>query len=337
VSRAADLDRLHLRRQVEVARRSDAIADAAGRAVERCWRGVLAAVRRKDCGLAHALLRALPALARGAIERELAGHYHWSWASAVECARGCASGYRQGQVPPRRPVRGAAPEERLDGGVGLRQGGAHLRGVHRRQLGESFDWADLLAPFRLFVGADDDDGGGDDTALDFDSLLFAAPTPERVNAVIYGSGWRERIRSGTGLGSPDAMAARIATGLMLGRTHQAIAKDILPAVEGVRASARRIARTEALRVAQRVQMDAHDQLGDLVIGYQVRATLDANTRPWHRERDGAKYYLDPGPGQKGMAQCPQPPDEAADPAERPAGAPATAWNCRCLLIPILRD
>ena len=92
-----------------------------------------------------------------------------------------------------------------------------------------------------------------------------------------------------------------------------------------------------MRVAAATQMDAHAALGDLVVGYKVHATLDNNTRPWHRSRDGQRYYLDPAPDQKGMAQCPHPPDEAADPSERPVGTPRTAWNCRCYLTPILRD
>jgi uncharacterized protein with gpF-like domain len=74
----------------------------------------------------------------------------------------------------------------------------------------------------------------------------------------------------------------------------------------------------------------------LLIGYQVHATLDQHTRPWHKQRDGTVYYKNPGPGQKGMAQMPNPPDEAADPRERPPGTPHTAWNCRCYLTPVLR-
>lgn len=198
----------------------------------------------------------------------------------------------------------------------------------RKSLRESLSWDDLLAPLR----SDDEPG-----EPDWSALLFPAPSEERVSQVVFGSGWQQRLRSGTGLGDPGNMAARITTGLVLGKTHQEIARDLLPEVQRVQATARRIARTESLRVATAIQMDAHRQLGDMVIGYQVRATLDQNTRPWHRERDGTVYYLDPGPGQKGMAQCPHPPDEAADPTERPADAPATAWNCRCWLSPVLRD
>ncbi len=124
---------------------------------------------------------------------------------------------------------------------------------------------------------------------------------------------------------------------MLGQSQQEIARAILPAVQGVRASARRIARTESLRVAGAVQMDTHEGLGDLVVGYRVMATVDKNTRAWHAKRDGTIYYADPAPGQKGYAQMPHPPEEPADPAERPAGTPQMAFNCRCTLIPVLRE
>src|SRR5262249_16989651 len=35
----------------------------------------------------------------------------------------------------------------------------------------------------------------------------------------------------------------------------------------------------------------------------------------------------PKSGQKGFAQMPHPPEEAADASERPPGTPRTAWNC----------
>ncbi len=187
-----------------------------------------------------------------------------------------------------------------------------------------FSWADLFFPFRDWqrAGVNPDDFDRDELL----SLLFPAPSAERIDAVVFSSGWEARIASGTGLGDPAAIAARISTGLMLGQSQQEIARELRPLVQGVQASARRIARTECLRVAAAVQMDAHETLGELVVGYTVRASIDKNTRWWHAKRDGTTYYRDPAPGQKSYHQMPHPPEEAADPAERPIGTPQLSFN-----------
>ena len=52
-------------------------------------------------------------------------------------------------------------------------------------------------------------------------------------------------------------------------------------------------------------MDAHAQLGDLVAGWQVHATLDERTRPEHAARNGTIYWLHPKAGQKGVGEMPR--------------------------------
>jgi SPP1 gp7 family putative phage head morphogenesis protein len=159
-----------------------------------------------------------------------------------------------------------------------------------------------------------------------DRILFA-PSGGRT--------WQDRVASLTRLAQPEQLASILASGMAAGKAQREIANDLLPAVNNVRSSARRIARTEGLRVAHAVQMDAHEQLGDLKIGYQIRAQLDQNTRPWHASRSGTIYYDQPTATQKGPAQRPNPPEEALDPSERPAGTPQLAHNCRCSLSPVL--
>lgn len=159
-------------------------------------------------------------------------------------------------------------------------------------------------------------------------ILFPKPTEQQVRSVIFAGDWTGRLAATTRLAPPLTLAGLLTAGLLAGKSQQEIARDIAPAVNNVRASARRVARTECLRVAAAMQMEAHEQLGDLVIGYQIHATLDKHTRRWHRERDGTIYYLRPRPNQKGPEQMPHPPDEAADPRERPPGTPQTAYNCR---------
>lgn len=168
-------------------------------------------------------------------------------------------------------------------------------------------------------------------------VLFPAPTPEEVHRVIYAHNWATRIANCTRLAAPDQLASILAAGIAAGKDHREIARQIAPLVQGVRSSAKRIARTEALSVAGAMQHKMHEQLGDLVIGYQVHSAHFPDSRSWHVKRSGTCYYKNPQSGQKGMEQCPHPPHEAADPNERPAGTPAVAYNCVCFLTPILRS
>lgn len=174
----------------------------------------------------------------------------------------------------------------------------------------------------------------------FADLLFPPLSLDRVAEIVRGrSGsldWVSRLSAATRLAAPEQLAGIITRSYSQGKTQQQIAKDLLPAVQNVQTTARRIARTEGMRIAHDTQMEMYDQLGDLVIGYQVHAQLDQNTRPWHAARSGTIYYNEPKKGQKGPAQMPHPPIEPEDPRERPAGAPRTAWNCRCYTSPVLR-
>ena len=132
----------------------------------------------------------------------------------------------------------------------------------------------------------------------------------------------------TRVAAPEVLAPRIASGYAAGKGWREIAEDILPVVDGVRSTARRVARTEGLRIASAVNEEHFEALGsDAIAGYQLLATLDQFSRPWHAARHGQVYYRSPKPGQKGFAQMPRPPEEPADPSERPAGTPRTAWNC----------
>jgi SPP1 gp7 family putative phage head morphogenesis protein len=178
-----------------------------------------------------------------------------------------------------------------------------------------------------FLPEDESESRPDSLALqDYLDFLFPSPPEDEVKRILYGNDWQERLAACTRLADPATLASIVANGLINGKSQQEIAQQIAPAVNNVRASARRIARTESVRVAGAMQMKAHEALGDLVIGYQVHSMHDIHTRPWHLKRDGTIYYKEPGPGQKGLFQMPHPPDEPQDPAERPPGKPQTAWN-----------
>lgn len=289
------LQSLALRRQHAVGRRVDHLVGYVGGRVRAWWCRLRREIDDRPADLHARVMDCLDGMRRGAGDALFRGLYeltHWTAAAT------------------RRNLRAGLSRRRLDAL-------ARHRLIGARPLKEDA-WDDLFGeppgPAEL-----------SDAALF--ALLFPPPPAEFVNRVVYASGWQDRLLAGTRLGSPETLAQIIATGAMMGQSLDEITRLILPAVENIHTSARRIARTEGLRVAASVQMQAHEQLGDLVIGYRIHATLDDRTRPEHRERDGTVYYRDPGPGQKGMGEMPRPPMEAD-------GTPA--FNCRCFLTPVLR-
>lgn len=136
---------------------------------------------------------------------------------------------------------------------------------------------------------------------------------------------------------PADLANLLVQGLARGQTQREIALTLRPYFDGSRVRAARAARTFGLHVAHESQMETWAQLGDLVIGYEIHATLSPcpPSRKWHQARSGTIYYANPRLGQKGYFQMPRPPLEADDPAERPAGTPRTAFNCKCYNTPVL--
>ncbi len=178
-----------------------------------------------------------------------------------------------------------------------------------------------------------------DLGLDLIPQLLPAPAEEDVFAwlshlvrpldyALIGTDSDRRI--------PDDLARSVALDMSQGKTQREIARNLRPHLDGSHMRARRAARTLGLVVAHAAQRQAWEELGDMLIGYEVIHTQVPDSRPWHTARAGRKYYFDPTPGQDGMAKCPHPPEEPADPSERPAKAPKIAWNCLCALVPILR-
>lgn len=335
-------------RQADVIRRADAAADQAGAAVGVVWREVLALLRgRPHWGEAFRraaqLFQFLHHLPRQRTADALARVARWGHRSA-------AADMAQA-LPVRlmlRAAEGRMAREPLADVLDVRRGlreRRHGRGpgrvgvvAVREDEGPAapvFTLADLLAAFRegplaarpaaVLAGLSSHASAAEVKAL-LAKLLFPAPSPELVRRVVYAGGWQERLAASTRLAAPETLANLLAGGIAAGKTPQQIARDLLPAVEGVRSTARRVARTEALRVAGVMQRDCHRGLGDLQIGWELKATHDRNSRPWHAAREGRRYYFEPGPGQNGLDRCPFPPDEPADPNERPAKAPKIAFN-----------
>lgn len=150
----------------------------------------------------------------------------------------------------------------------------------------------------------------------------------------------QRLINGRGLGPaglmsrvaavvpPDLLAAQVATAVQTGRSEREVASLILPAVQGVQTVARRLVRTEAIRIGHDSQGEVYERLGEAVEGYTVLSVRDEKVRPAHRRRHGWRYYRRPEAWQRGFDQMPRPPFESQRDGFR------LAWNCRCYLRPI---
>ena len=78
---------------------------------------------------------------------------------------------------------------------------------------------------------------------------------------------------------------------------------------------------EAEAIANQVQREQYDSLGDMMAGVQIHATLDENTRPHHAARNGTIYWNDRR-RTPNVEQLPALPDEP---------------NCRCYDAPVLKE
>ena len=162
------------------------------------------------------------------------------------------------------------------------------------------------------------------------SMLFKPQSLAKAKAIVKaptaGVSWQARLAQQTKLGEPKQLASIITQWRNSGKTPKEMEKAMLPFVQGVRTTARRVARTEAQRVASMTRMETYEELGDLAVGYQIHATMDSHTRPHHAARSGQIYYKQPKPGQLGLDKMPQPPHE-------PDGS--VAFNCRCYITPVM--
>lgn len=162
-------------------------------------------------------------------------------------------------------------------------------------------------------------------------MLFPPLTPIEATSVVYapssvGGSWQGRMNQLTALAAPDQVAALVNNWAASGEPPRALEQQLLPVMLGVQSAARRVARTEGQRVANSVRMATYEGLDDLIIGYQVHATMDSRTRPHHAARNGNVYYKQPKPGQLGLRDMPHPPIEEDG---------TVAHNCRCYLSPVM--
>lgn len=190
------------------------------------------------------------------------------------------------------------------------------------------DAGDQANPFLVDDGTGPHIGermGDEEWAAWVQEHVFPAPDAARVREIMErptaGQPYEQRIRGLSKLIEPEVTALRMAEGFSEGKNIDELARDVLPHIDGgVRASAKRIARTEGLRVANTMQREMYADLGDLMVGTQILATLDEHTRPEHALRNGRIYYNDLRK-QPNVDTLPVLPDEP---------------NCRCFDVPVMK-
>ncbi len=166
-------------------------------------------------------------------------------------------------------------------------------------------------------------GGFEGERFDYSKLLIEPPSAFEIAQLVGPAPLKL-----TKLFNPDRAAATVWQGIAGGKDRRAIAKDLANVMNRDMVAARRVARTEGLRVATAMQLSASEQIPELITGYQILATLDSRTRPEHRKRHGQIYWRHPNGSQKGFDEMPIPPVD-------PGGV--IAWNCRCVLAPCMTD
>ena len=131
----------------------------------------------------------------------------------------------------------------------------------------------------------------------------------------------------TRLIDPQAASDIVLQGVAEGFDRTKIAKNLTQVFGGFESSARRVARTEGLRVATQTQLSASEEIPELVIGYKVFAVPKTEySRPEHLKRSGTSYFRNPKGDQLGFDVLPQPP------FDNPGNV--LQHNCRCGLLPL---
>ena len=303
-------------RQREAVRRADAVANRAERAVQAWWRDLIAILRAAPqygpgwlYRAATAHYQRLPVLTRTAIADGLVGVWQWGDETA-----------RRG-IPKTVLRRAVAANPTL---VTMEaKEGPPRRNAPRRAPARGPLFVDII-PVGILP---------DTPASKIPDDLLARVVLHRPSEALIRRRVDQLIAPFLASPRPDLVDPRLHAAQMVqsytqGKGIDEIARDLLPVAEGVKASARRVARTWGVAVANESQMAAHEQLGpDVVIGYEVRSALTADSREWHKDRHKQQYFRDPGPGQKSFYQLPHPPWEPDDPGERPLGTPQLSWNC----------
>ena len=160
-----------------------------------------------------------------------------------------------------------------------------------------------------------------------EKLVFPPPSVQKVARIIGKAdaqtniSWHDRFEKlSRKITNKNQLFKLLAQQFADGKSLDEIRREIQPVVSDIKSSAKRIARTEGMRVAERIQRETWDALGDMMVGAQIIAIKDQNTRSHHASRSGDIYYKKPTAGQLSLSDIPDLPDEP---------------NCRCYSTPVL--
>jgi hypothetical protein len=161
-------------------------------------------------------------------------------------------------------------------------------------------------------------------------MIFDPLPPDKIATIVRGTtagaSWQSRLAQQTSLAPPEHLATILTQDFNGQKSPAELARVLKDHVQGVASTARRVARNESMRIAHESRMDAYEDLGDMVVGYQIHATMDTRVRPHHAARSGTVYYKKPVSGQLGLDKMPRPPIEEDG---------TVAHNCRCWITPVL--
>jgi len=158
------------------------------------------------------------------------------------------------------------------------------------------------------------------------SLIFRPPDAETVSRWLVekppgGLSWEERFWRWA-VPAQAAFLTQLTQGLAAGENPTQLEQRIRPFADGLFYKSERIARTEAMRVAERANRATAERMGPYLEGLQIVAVMDEWTRPHHAARNGRVFYR----GEDGVYR-----DETGEILPDLPDEP----NCRCMTIPVL--
>jgi len=138
---------------------------------------------------------------------------------------------------------------------------------------------------------------GEETRYLAKEVVFPPLDAGTVKTILERSNWGDGLTyaqrlEGWGRHADFAgIASRLRSGIAAGQNVTELEHSLRPLMD-FDYQARRIARTESLRVAEAANRETWKDLGEDMEGVQIIATIDSHTRPEHAARDGAIFTRD---------------------------------------------